>query len=440
MPDLAVTTMRSDTAKVVAKDDAALVAERYLSSSGAIASSRSATNISVETISGTDGKPLVHIVNYGENQGYAIVSAQKYFEPVIAYSSEGHFDVDQIKGSPAEKWLDEMTEYIDTPSLIPDSVKEQNFTAWLRLTDKEVAYVPSRAIDDPYAMSYIMSAMATWREQGYEVYTIDDCDPTGYPYEIREAIETAKNTGYAPNGMSKDYLFVRVKTESSSKRSDPMIKTQWQQDYPYNQALPSTSQFLGCVPVAVSQVMYYHKHPSNQFQFDSMPLAMVFFDSMVLPNFIKTIGESCGINYNKGESRANIDEAKDALVKYGYNVTKIGYNSMQITNSLLQKRPVLFGGSEHMWICDGFHSAEIVTHYELLYYTGDFAEIDPTLAFGRDIENNTYASTVSMHMIWGWDTKYNGNYSGMTGKWNVALDSGTQSFSCSDALINISPK
>lgn len=185
--------------------------------------------------------------------------------------------------------------------------------------------------------------------------------------------------------------------------------------------------------------MYYNKYPSDK-DFNSMPLIMYTYDtSTILPDFIKEVGENCGIEYDKGETSASADKALNALKSYGYNATKTSYSSARISASLNLKRPVLMGGSRHMWICDGYSSYSNVTEYRVVQYTGDFEDINPTMAFATLATDSETSSSLSNHMVWGWQTEINGYFYTSGDSWTVDRGSGNETFKCDDIIVDIYP-
>ncbi|HCO66516.1 MAG TPA: hypothetical protein DIT04_01995, partial [Dysgonomonas sp.] len=62
---------------------------------------------------GTDTKPSYYIINYKDNAGWVIIAADKRVNPIMAYSTEGNFDIDakELPGGLLE-WLENSDTYV----------------------------------------------------------------------------------------------------------------------------------------------------------------------------------------------------------------------------------------------------------------------------------------------------------------------------------------
>lgn len=257
-------TMKADTSFIVSPSKVTNIINRYFDSKEDKNNSRSSkTPSSISTIDDSFGNPLIYVVNY--EMGFALVSARKSYAPILAFSDGGSFNTNNIKGNPIELWLKNTISLIENPSTL-DSLDRANIEReWNFLTDEKI--YSSRATDD-YS-DVISSAISTWQSQGYRIYKIDDCGSMSLPQSIQRVVDNAKN--YVSE--IRDKMLLLVKQQTSSNRVNALIKTEWQQGSPYNNSLPvinGTKGYLGCVPIAVSQVMYYHKYPYDK-DFNSMP-------------------------------------------------------------------------------------------------------------------------------------------------------------------------
>lgn len=161
--------------------------------------------------------------------------------------------------------------------------------------------------------------------------------------------------------------------------------------------------------------------------------------STTLPDFIKEVGEKCGIKYDNGGTSASTNDALNTLKSYGYNATKANYSSSKISANLNLKRPVLMAGSNHMWICDGYASYSNVTEYKVVQYTGDFEDINPTMAFATVATDTESSSSLSNHMVWGWQTDLNGFFYTSGNSWTVNRGAGNETYKCDDIIVDIYP-
>lgn len=173
----------------------------------------------------------------------------------------------------------------------------------------------------------------------------------------------------------------------------PLVKTTWGQDYPYNELCPSsinrtTHNLTGCVATALSQIMFYHRYPTNgEGLFEcgnggesyTINFAQQFIDWNGLKTSypqVKTKGvdinpiatlmsvnaKAISSQFNMSNTAANYIAARAILVnhwKYAPCCKFIKNTSMAMTlhiilDELQCNRPVLLAGGNHAFICDGY--------------------------------------------------------------------------------------
>lgn len=173
----------------------------------------------------------------------------------------------------------------------------------------------------------------------------------------------------------------------------PLLKTNWGQDYPYNELCPTsinelTHNLTGCVATALSQIMYYHKYPTKGFgtfecgnndgkyiinfeeqnlDWNGMQLSYPQIKTKGLN--IKPIAHLMSLNaravsshFNIINTSSNYIAARSILVNHwGYSPsckfmknTDIAETNTIITNNLNKKQPVLLSGGQHAFVCDGY--------------------------------------------------------------------------------------
>ena len=193
-------------------------------------------------------------------------------------------------------------------------------------------------------------------------------------------------TGKAPKARPTDVV-------------QPLIQTQWDQDYPYNLLCPTMQGSrcpTGCLATALAQVMYFHKHPqdacealpayqtsnnvnmpaldSTTFNWDKMKHHYGYDDSEESRNAVAELMLYCGqilrMGYNPGGSGSNPDRLPNDLPHYFHYpntihlVSRGGYSIRQwdelLLNELKNNRPVLYCGyttayEGHAFVCDGYN-------------------------------------------------------------------------------------
>lgn len=292
----------------------------------------------------TDSNNVIsyYIINY-KGGGFLILSADKRARPVLAYSNENSFPIDN-------------TEY-------PEGVVD-----WLESSKKYVAKVrESKAklsSDDMELWSDCMISRVTKRPP------VDgEC------------------TGGCPN---------------TSFTRGPLLKTEWSQGNGFNSQVPFTGcvnnaynrALVGCVAVAMAQVMKYHQYP-NTFNWNAMDNFSARDETARL---MADIGAPDGVNMNYGcaASGAYSEDIAGVLKKkYKYSsATFSNYNPATVESEISAGRPVLLSGKNnalgagHAWVADGYRRDKI---------------------FSSNCNNSwTY---LYFHMNWGWGGSQDGYYS-----------------------------
>lgn len=180
---------------------------------------------------------------------------------------------------------------------------------------------------------------------------------------------------------------------------EPMIMTQWNQDWPYNDKCPSYNGVkcpTGCVATALAQLLYYHRYPTTAtaelpgyqcesinkwmpglpaitFDWDKMRRTYNVYSSQESRDAVAMLMLYCGqlveMGYTPDGSGASTDILANRLPQYFnypntiHSVGRSGYSIEQwdslLLNELTNNRPVLYTGytsafEGHAFICDGY--------------------------------------------------------------------------------------
>lgn len=160
--------------------------------------------------------------------------------------------------------------------------------------------------------------------------------------------------------------------------------TRWNQDAPYNNECPveegynifgqwiSEPTMVGCVPLAMGQIMRYHRHPAT---YDWSLMADKHGEGLTtaaqdaeVARLLHDIGVSVGATYRPSATSASSGAVAPALIDaYGYSPSMVMRHSDYYTVSswdamvyceLQQGRPVYYAGvttgsQGHAFVCDG---------------------------------------------------------------------------------------
>lgn len=303
----------------------------------------------INEVKNQKGNTAFYIINYNEN-GFILLSSDKRINPILAFSENGIFNVNESYPEGLRFWLDDTINQI---SDIQTSELEQSNE--VKLAWKEV------------------SNSLTGIVKNNNLYSKDP--PIGC-FEHSETISV-----------------------------NPLLSSTWDQQGYFNDQLPfincngsSFQVYAGCVPIAMAQVMKFYEYPTN-YSWSSMPLT---YGTSTTANFIKDIHNNINTIYlgNPSYDCSGTGVSSSANMgnvlknKFGYSYANwADYNYNTVKTELNSNRPVILSGDNgttgHMWVCDGY--SETTFYYDDC--TG--ATVGPVF-----------------HMNWGWyNGSYNGYYS-----------------------------
>ena len=298
-----------------------------------------------------------HVINFENEQGFAIISADKRAVPVYAYSEEGNIN-------------------------LYDAVEESGWGYFMDMAEKH--YTSTLALDLPPFINPQDSAI-------------------GGP-----------NYGDIPQ-LAIDYLNgvrCRVRTTDTYYNYGTRLSTLWDQCSPYNYYYPQVSNGYhyndykndtGCTPIAIAQIMAYYQYPESynghiynwdeitskghyslqEYTQASLNTAQLIYDIAVLADTDI---------YNTSATPFN--NVKGVFNNMGYQATAASFSTEKVINSIHDNKPIYIRGSRqneigHAWIIDEHRHKESTTTYYYdeppydIYYEG----------------SNTYHY---FHCNWGW--------------------------------------
>ncbi len=287
-------------------------------------------------IGSNNNEDLYYIFNYNDC-GFVVVAANYKSTPILAYSIEDNIDLDKLNPS-MKMWLEShMMDIINTD--ITYSQKD--------LLKKEWDNILNNAIPTRKSLKIGPFMTSKWnQDRYYNAYCPEDGNVTG---------EIGGN---------------------------------------YDNHVPN-----GCVAVAMSQIMYYHRFPyvgtgshtyvspygrlsadfsSAKYDYNAMAdIATDYSHSLAL--LIYHAGISVEMNYSPTGSGSQTEKARMSLIGYfGYSTTsrfekrEMYTDSVwlsKIIESLDSRLPIIYSGRKkdanagHAWICDGYESLTDTSAY-----------------------------------------------------------------------------
>lgn len=305
-----------------------------------------------------------HVINFEDNAGFALVSADSRTTDVYAYSTSGYLDMEEASENTGFGiFMDCATEYYER--------EIDNYEPAVNIPT-----LPPVPIDSIYG---------------------------DIPYLATEEIDgTLYHVRYG------DYITIGSK--------DALLTVKWDQFMPYNYYCPTYPNVAnyydgkaaaGCGPVAAAQIMSYFQYPifypPYTFNWEHIMQSPSYYtysiESLATANLIRAIGIEAGARYGESTS-TNIDEMANTFSKMGYTFSGVSdFYDLNIMNSLDNNRLVYIRGENssgkgHAWVIDGYSYEKKETTYYYTYVPYDIFRIV------RDYK--TY-----YHCNWGWGGLYN---------------------------------
>ena len=309
------------------------------------------------TRAGEEVEPYFHIFNFGDNEGFAIMSGDDRVEPLLALTFKGE--------------LTPETE-IDNPGFeIAYEKMEEYYIARIGADT-----IPSIGFDDPILPP---TDSIEWPE-------IPD-DQIPVRYEVTDSLAYYEMVcGYCP--------------------------TSWHQDSPYNdfcETKRGERAKAGCVAISVGQLMATYMYPPSyngqNFNWIEMQNSAPNISGRYqVAKLIQLLGlrENLKMDYGVDGSDADPERIPGTLSNFGYanGGTLIDYNSGIVIGELRNGYPVLIGGysSEggHRWLAHGL----MELHHRRKGYN----------ASDEIVFNHTYLGGYYLLFNWGFDGFHDGFY------------------------------
>ena len=430
--DLDSFLIESGTTPITA-EQAIMVASRFANTKGEVKTKALDAVADVYTVADQEGMPLFYAVNRAGNKGYIIVGASRKYYPILAYVEKGHFDAEYAQ-SGLSFWVDQQKGLISMLEKGEISDVNVDFDAEWSYYEKKGMIQDLATKSEAEAMALRQASVAAWQAQGYTCYELQEC-PTNLPTSVYNTWCSTAAGLANPNYDYEIYSVILEKRVEYTTTYDPIIGSEWDQTGGFNASNPYTNA-IGCVPVAVGQIMWNYSRPSYPFLWNNMPAS---YATTTTADFLYSLGNLMGINYAGGFTGATHGDGEDALNYYGYS-TSFGnsYDQSTVISNIIGGDPVYIGGYEtnsgigHAWVCEGYNRVD--HHYE--YDLKILSVVEPPLQYEN--VTNTYSTAYGVtHYLYhnlGYGGDGNGWYIGQT--FQTPHD-GTFSSAC--MIYNITP-
>lgn len=333
---------------------------------------------------GCEAEPYVHVFNFDNGQGFAIMSGDKRVGPVLCITDSGHLD--------------------ESPT-----------------TDNPGFFMAMSNLDTYYRLC---TGMPVTDDDG-NVFIFDECSNI-----TKSTIVPGTTT---PDGKP---VYFEYDDWGSFVRFGEIIECNWHQNIPFNKyCYTSDGQqaLAGCFPIAVAQIMYYWKnsYSYNGTYWDWSKMKYIMNSSCekaypeamsLVQRFVAALGDSNNLAavYGTSGTSAYVKDIERTFLNFGYSNGGYFQNydiSTMISN--ISRGPVLMFGYYNKHVTKT-KALGIVWKTDVTYSGGHLWVADEVLCRSRnvsvyvdDILDYTYSDTQKLvHCNWGWSNhnKYNGYY------------------------------
>ena len=373
----------------------------------------------LSSIRDAKGETAMYVINFADDAGFVVVSATKKYEPILAFSDKGNFNVNNENlPDGLKQWKTDVIDVINKHKSFPADSALRYATFW-REFESVKKFNPNRVLTRAYEYPQLdrimMDSVALWQSQGYNVYSLYE-NPTTGDSELDAQIRACAENSIRPIYDWQNYSLLIEKEYSNEYGRNNFLKSSWDQLSGYNMYLPMRPTlpqhaYVGCDILSVSQVMRYFEKPvySNSFQFhlNNMPFGYstqetALFIKDVFDRFsYKIVTDSC--------TSSTLQEEYNVIRSYGYSAKYDFYDKQKVLNSLYQMTPVIIRGSYdevgHSWIISGVKQYIGAIEYKLYTFVSE-----NELSNVFSCETNQTTSPHFYYMTWGWGGLYDGFY------------------------------
>lgn len=357
----------------------------------------------------------IYVVNFKSEGGYVLVSSTKKQFPILAFSPKGSFNTTTINNG-AKMFLSEYVADTRSKSQLPISDVKDEINSWRFFEKGKATYIVNETKNPDPITSLIQSSTHQWVEEGYDIYQITEESIDGLPNEIlsqfKSLAEMAEDYGEEYHNTS----FILKWSTGNVPNYSYLLESTWGQENGYNFFVQNNNP-LGCVTVALGQILYYHKYiqTSNSgntpFNFNLMHPTYPTTETARLLSYIRDIVAP----EPSSNGASNIYIAKSFLTQRGgYSSSLVSHVDNSVIHSINDSLPVYMRGVSddmqvgHAWVCDGYTYYNSYRHYKLMSIIMN----DGPLRYSELTRHTEQTANYRFfHMNWGWNGYSNGWYS-----------------------------
>lgn len=404
---------------------------------------------------------LMHIVNYSNGGGFAVISADDRDGEIIAYSGNGNFNIEDTAGNAGAKLhLELMLVYQKSKfQRIADARSRGEYYAGEAVLENQAmndtppattfgatgqpglpglpgtVTIPAKYTERFWEGNFRIQAVAQAKYGTSNYFGAMKNPPiinfgTGEkPYPGQPCTTTRPYCNPILANYDDYYYYygcrLNLYTSSYNNLDDgsitPLMKTYWDQDTPLNFGAYGNNgngpHSAGCGPIAVAQIMAYHKKPLSYYSQLWGKTYNTYFDitSKLVTNadiessgygqmagaFVRELGHRMDVTYTKNGSAvvslatSGTQKIQDTFTSFGYTIGYDGAwnyetagNFWRVINSIKDGLPVFIYGfpsgtlhpkwtEGHIWVLDGYKKTHFRKDKKICYFDqdGDFNSV-----------------------------------------------------------------
>lgn len=331
----------------------------------------------------------MYVFNLKEDNGFVVLSASTLEKPILAYANKGSFDLGSINGhGGVDDWL---------------------LTKYLKINGLEATGSPASE-----------GIVQQWNAVGVNI-GVGLTDPNGNPIYLEPAVllsQSAETYGPLLNNIAWN-------------QKNTTSKVMYNNDVRFYGGCTAGTAPVGCVAVAMGQIMKYYNHP-NIFNISTMypfitnnaPFSYTSQPAFDIASFLAHIGASVQMKYNCEFAEAYTQKACDAFNNV-YNFTTsgvVGIDLNVVKNNIIAGKPVYLAGYRVMEVVVvskplkifGMSIGKTKTQNSYdeghAWVTDGYERIVGTYFNPNNNTNFTATMANHLHMNWGWGGSRNGWY------------------------------
>ncbi|MGL4806664.1 MAG: C10 family peptidase, partial [Bacteroidales bacterium] len=283
------------------------------------------------------GHVIAYIFNFNKG-GFCVISASKSNFPVLAYSEDESLIFDDVSDNNAiSLWIadliNQQSDFTEQESVESQLALKRS---WMMYEEHFDTVIATKSNVDPALINAFNQQLYKYRaESGKRGIPLSSAGSI-LPPNIYSALIAAAGP------VNHNFIIVEIDDKPIKNTIGPLLKTEWNQWPPFNNAIEDPQCPAGCVPIAMGQIMKYHEYPSG---YDWKSMDNIFHNNVA--TLVAEIGRVTKVNYKPNGSGTDLKKIVQGFTHYKYNIRKSSYRVFDVFDEVSKMRiPVFMTGSK----------------------------------------------------------------------------------------------